>query len=194
MKSMIKHKLKLTEKKIYARNCEIKEVDINQRILFFNQNHIQGADKSKMAYGLYHQRQLVAVMSFSTPRYNQKFKWELIRFASRLNTSIIGGFSKLLNHFIKNNDCSNIVTYSSNDYYNGNLYLTNGFTLVKENPPSYFYIWKNKRYHRSTFSKKKLKKYFPDDNLTEKEMISILRILKTWNSGSKTWVLELDKK
>ena len=102
IKSMIKHKLKLTDIKIYARDCHIKEVDVNQRISFFNQNHIQGADKAKIAYGLYYHGQLVAVMSFSKPRYNQKFEWELTRFASKLNTSVIGGFyyiNTTLQHF-----------------------------------------------------------------------------------------------
>lgn len=38
-------------------------------------------------------------MSFGKSRFNRKFEYELIRFASKLDMSIVGGASKLLSHF-----------------------------------------------------------------------------------------------
>ena len=63
---------------------------------------------SKIYYGLEYENKLVALMSFSKKRIfigykNKDFndEYELCRYSSLLNYNVIGGASKLLNHFIK---------------------------------------------------------------------------------------------
>lgn len=180
VQSIIKSKLGLTEK-IYARKCKIKEIDINTKNTFLNQNHIQGEDKSKIKLGLFCDDDLVAVMTFCNSRFNKNFEWELSRFSCLKNTTIVGGFSKLLKFFIKNFD-GGIVSYADRRISNGNVYYKNGFELIRTNKPSYFYVDKNhlERHNRMKFQKKNIGAY----DCTEYEKAREMGFEKIWDCGS----------
>lgn len=53
---------------------------------------------------------------------------EIIRFATKIEYNVMGGFSKL----IKNINISDIITYSDNRYGTGDVYKKNGFDFVHE--------------------------------------------------------------
>ena len=176
----IKSKLNLTNK-IYARKCNIQEVSSNDAIDFYNNYHIQGRTKSGKHYGLYYNSILVACMSFS--------KNELIRFCSKGNTTVVGGFSKLLKHYIKNS-CGDIVSFSNNDYSNGNVYYINGFIKISENKYNMMYTDLKYRYTREKYMKHKLKNIFDnfDINKTEKQILSENGIYQCYGSGTIKWI------
>lgn len=57
--------------------------------------------------------------------------YELYRFCTKLGHLCIGGFSKLLNHFIKNVQPSEIITYANRDWsFLQNVYQKNGFSFI----------------------------------------------------------------
>jgi hypothetical protein len=62
-----------------------------------------------------------------------------LRFCNKLNTSIIGGESKLLNYFIKKYEPSEILTYVDRSWSKGNLYSKLGFDLIGKTKPNYTY-------------------------------------------------------
>lgn len=64
---------------LYARNCNIVELDKSSAATFLNQHHLQGYADDAVRYGLEHGGNVVMVMTFGKPRYNSKFDWELIR-------------------------------------------------------------------------------------------------------------------
>ncbi|NCC71215.1 hypothetical protein EOM09_06545, partial [bacterium] len=97
--SIIKTKLNLCKNKIYARKCIVKSINNQQYSDFCNQNHLQGYGIAKIRLGLFYNDELVKIMSFSKSRFNKNYDWENIRTCSKINTSIIGGFSKLLKYF-----------------------------------------------------------------------------------------------
>lgn len=154
VKSIIKSKLNLN-KKIYARNCQKIIVSTTDKNLFLNENHIQGEDKSRIKLGLIYDNKLVCVMTFCKSRFNKNYQWELSRFCTKKEYTIVGGFSRLLTWFRENNS-GNIISYADRRYSNGDVYLKNGFKLIKINPPSYYYTDKNylHRYNRMGFQKK----------------------------------------
>jgi hypothetical protein len=88
--------------KIYARKCIIKKVEKQEEKSFLEKNHIQSYYNSKVCCGLYYNEELVQLMSFGSPRFGKIYQWELLRLATKLNYSIVGGSSKLFNAFIKN--------------------------------------------------------------------------------------------
>jgi hypothetical protein len=141
-KSIIASKLK-TQTKIFARKCELKIIDNKVCSNFLDVNHLQGSVYGSVNMGLYHSGELVAVMNFGKPRFNNEYQWELLRYSSKLNVTVVGGASKLLNYF-KDGYSGAIVTYAKKEYSNGGLYKTLGFELIDEGKKSYFYI------HRST--------------------------------------------
>ena len=146
IESIILNKLGLTRRKIYARKCIISHITSKICNEFLERNHIQGATNSSIRYGLYYNNELISIMTFSKRKSDI---WELNRFCSKLNTTVIGGASKLLNYFINQYNPSIIRSFSLNDISNGNLYIQLGFSQISNNKP-YWYVSKDctKRYHR----------------------------------------------
>jgi len=145
LKQKIKNKLltllNLNNEKIYARNCDIREVDKKVKKDFLDTYHLQGNDKSSINYGLYYNEELVAVMTFCSARFTDA-TWELSRFCSKSNTNIVGGANKLFQYFIKNNMQLNetCVTYSDFTKTKGNVYTKMGFEYIHLSQPNYIWI------------------------------------------------------
>src|SRR5574344_3074193 len=85
-KSMISNKLKLNQR-IYARKCTIKELEYKDVKEFLDNNHLQKSCTSKINLGLFYNSELVEVMTFSTPRFNKKYDYELIRLCTKKYTN-----------------------------------------------------------------------------------------------------------
>jgi hypothetical protein len=185
--------------KIYARKCTIKDISPQIKNEFLDKYHIQGKDKSKIKYGLYHKDELVAVMTFSNPRMvlggkNKPDFYELSRYATKYN--IVGGASKLLKHFIKNNTPKYIYSYSDNRWsdLNNNMYFKIGFTKESISKPNYSYT-KNflERIHRFNFSKQNLKlKGIDIKNKTEKDIMNELGYCRVWDCGVTRFGLNIN--
>lgn len=144
--SQIKNYLGLTETKIFARKCIIKE--INNCKDFLDINHIQGNVKSVIKLGLFYNDELISVMTFDNFEGRNKMEidgWNLSRFCNKINCNVIGGASKLLNYFIKTYKPVRIISYADRSWSEGNLYYQLGFELVNETKPDYKYIINNIR-------------------------------------------------
>ena len=187
IKSMIRNRLKLNSNKIYARKCEIRYPETKEYIKFLDDNHIQGNIKSKDRYGLYYNDELVSLVTFSDNN--------LTRFCNKINTTVIGGFTKLLKHFIRNNNYNEIITFSDNMYSYGELYENNGFEKVSEVGISYFYIYDGVKYHKSRFRKEKIIDLFELDSSeldkTESQLAEENGLLKVYDSGKTKWKLSI---
>lgn len=189
IESIIRSKVNKIENKIYARKCIIKEISSKEKIEFLDQNHLQGPSISKINYGLYYNDELVSVMTFGKLRKNmnqvhKEGHFELIRFCNKLNTTVIGGASKLLIHFIKTEKPLNIISYANRDISNGNLYEKLGFNKVHETTPGYHWYKSGIRYNRFNFRKSNLIKQGEDPNKTEYEIMLKNGYYRTWNSGN----------
>ena len=162
-------------KKIWARKCEIKLVDVKDCVIFLDDNHIQGGDISIVKLGLYFKDKLVSVMTFDQFDGSNKMEdggHNLSRFCNKINTNIIGGASKLLSHFLNLYNPSRIISYVDKDWSVGQLYYKLGFKNINESRPDYKYIVDNKRVHKSRYRKSKT-------NISE----SKLGIPKIWDCG-----------
>ena len=111
-------------------------------------------------------------------------KYELLRFCNKLNTTVIGGASKLFNYFIKKYDPESIVSYADRRWSQGNLYEKLGFQLYNESKPNYYYVIKNKRVYRFNFRKDQLiKKYNCPPNISEKQFCLEQRWYRIYDCG-----------
>ncbi|MCK9415471.1 hypothetical protein M0Q97_02285 [Candidatus Dojkabacteria bacterium] len=148
-----------TENKIYARKCSIQEINKDVAKAFLNINHIQGFVSSQYYYGLFYQEQLVSLMSFGELRKNlgqkqsEEDSFELLRFCNKLNTSVIGGASKLFKHFITNIKPKRIISYADRRWSTGTLYENLGFTFSHDSDVNYFYVIGQNRKNRYNFRK-----------------------------------------
>ena len=144
IKSQLRNLCHRNENKVYARNCEIKEIKDNNLIKeFLDKNHLQGYRSSKIKLGLFYNDELVSVMTFGKPYLSKsnKYEWELYRFCNKLNTSVIGGFNKLFKYFIRTYNPKNILTYSDFAKGDGHTYEKMGFKKLELTKPNYIW-WK----------------------------------------------------
>jgi len=188
-KSIINNKLGINNK-IYARKCKIVELSNKQKNDFLNINHLQGMDNSRIKLGLEYEGNLVSIMTFSKPRFNKNYEWELVRFCNLLNTNVIGGASKLLKHFINNNNPKTLISYADLRYSNGNMYRKLGFKFKSYTPPSYVYIKSDKVLSRFSCQKNKLSKIIPDfdEKKTESQNMLDNNYRKLYDAGTMLFV------
>lgn len=94
VKSLILANLTKCDRKIFARKCVIKDLTEEQQQIFFKHNSLFDYQKTFKSFGLFYKNELVSCMSFNI----NGDKIILTNFVSALNTTVTGGFSKLLSH------------------------------------------------------------------------------------------------
>lgn len=197
VQSRLVSKLKHSNITIFARKCSVQRiVDPYIERNFFSNNHIQGYSPSSICYGLYHQSELVSIMSFGTSRFSSKYQYELLRFAVLQHTNIVGGAAKLFSHFIRNHSPESIVSYCMLRWNTGNVYDKLGFQFLHNSDPSYHYFNTqtntNEIHSRVKFQKHKLSGVLSDfdPNKTEWENMLHNGYDRIWDCGNGVWVWE----
>lgn len=197
VESILRSKVGIYTNRIYARQCEVssdlRNYDVDG---FLNDNHLQGPIGSSIQIGLVFNSELVCVATFGKSRFNKNYEYELLRYCSLKNYQIVGGFSKILNHFIKKYDPLSIITYADARYSQGDVYRKTGFNYLYLAAPNYYYL--SKRYDvresRMKYQKHKLHDLLEsyDSNLTEWENMQLNGFDRIWDCGN--YVFEWRKK
>ena len=191
IKSQIKNLIGVVDKKIFARKCEIREINDTCKD-FLNNNHIQGYIRSTIKIGLYHDNMLVSLMTFDNLEGRKKMdqnQWNLSRFCSLINTSVVGGGSKILKYFIKKYNPMRIISFADLDWSKGFLYEKLGFKMISKLNPDYKYVVKNMRVNKQRFTKKKLVKMGHDINISESKIMRDLNINRIYGCGQLKYEL-----
>jgi len=194
VKSMIRHRLGLSDNKIMARKCQIRKIEDNTIVRnFLEENHIQGFVGSKFKVGLFYGEELVSLMTFGELRKSlgQKAKsghWELLRFCNKIGYNVVGAASRLFKNFIESESPEEIISYSKNDYSTGNIYKILNFEYGGETVQNYYYVISGKRINRFNFRKDKLIREGYDANLTEEKIMESRGFFKIWDTGNKKWI------
>lgn len=171
---------------VFARKCDIIEVDVDTKTRFFERNHIQGSGPGSITYGLVHAGVLVACMTFIKQPGGV---YILNRYATSCN--VIGGCSKLLKHFERNNDWRQIVSFADLRWSDGDMYFKVGFDLHKVIPPDYYYCPTTRtRVHKFNYRRKnlpRLLKHF-DPSKSECQNCDDNGILRIWDCGKMRFI------
>jgi len=184
VKSILSSKLN-KNKKIHARDCTIKLVSVNNKAVFLDKTHIHGSCNTSINIGLYYNNELISLMTFNKCRKN--YDWKITRYSSELFTTVVDGFSKLLNYFIDNYAPKNIISYADRCFSVGELHTKNGFKLIDVTKPNYYYFRDGLNvYSRQMFQKHKLKNKLEnfDPLLTEVENMYNNGYLRFWDCGN----------
>ena len=175
VKSQIKNWIGLNSgSKIWARNCEVREVEKSEALLFLDENHIQGKIASSVKIGLYHNDVLVSMMSFDHFEGRNKMldtEWNLNRFCSLLGYNIVGGASKLLKYFINTYKPTRIITFADLSWSTGNLYYKIGFIEKSVTKPNWTWLIDKRRVNKQRWKKSKLVKLGYDPDRSEVEIM-----------------------
>jgi hypothetical protein len=192
-KSIIVAKLGLTEK-LMARKCKLRELTKAEAAVFFNENHLQGSVGCELAYGLFYDAELVAAMSFGKPRFNKAYEWELLRYASKLNLSVLSGASRLLKRFIVEHAPKSIISYAKREHSQGKLYSVLGFRLLSSGAQSFSYLKNGVLLSRYQVQKHKLPELLGSQHDASKSARANLEAagyIKVPDRGSMTFGLQL---
>lgn len=176
----VKYKLGFNTERVFARKCKIISIPNKKANEFHNTNHIQGECSITFSYGLVENGLIVSVCSFKSI----KGDLDLVRYSTSIN--VVGGFTKLLKHVIKNHEFNKIITFADLCISNGNLYDLSGFKVDKVLKPDYKYIVDGIRKHKFGYRKLRFKnsktlKY--DSNMTERELAKLNNLLRIYDAG-----------
>lgn len=175
LENLIKSALGIFEKRIFARNCEVKEIDSKIYKDFLDEYHIQDSINSPIRYGLFDEDELVSVIGFGKSRFKDG-EIELQRFCVRGNYCVVGGFSKLIKH----SGIKNFVSFVDFAHFNGDGYKKLGFKEIEITRPNYVYVKEKEVLSRFVCQKHKLVKVL-GENFDEKLSETENMVLNGWN-------------
>lgn len=184
LKNAIKHALGISAHRVYARNTYVKEVPNISLKEFFNKNNIQGFRGAKTAYALFDKKTDEVLMAYSVGSSHfahNKYDMELIRGASKLDTTIVGGASKLWKYIIENNpEVSSIVYYIDRNIYSGSSIsaLEGSLSLVSTQEGFWNYF----------VEEDLIKNRQPSKHALIKELVSTGKVWEIYNAGTETYV------
>lgn len=202
--------------RIYARDCEVREVSNSELRPFLNTNCFYGYRSANKNLGLYLKKDknglkkgtLVFVYTFGYNFYGNKNRQdnpfiEIIRVSTLIGTQVIGGASKLLKHFlleypvlkINNRDIEvkELKFYVDADHNSGKSLETLGFTFESWDGYGFMNMW-TCDYDDNQGLKGSANEIFHRKPMFHKKIMELMRehkIVSIANSG--TIVYSLDK-
>lgn len=189
VKDILKSFVCSDKKRVYARQCVIKEISNFQAKEFADLYHLQGHSLARVYLGLFFNGELIEIETFGHPRFNKNYQWEIVRECSKTDISVVGGKSKLFSYFISHYSPTNIVSYCDASKFSGESYLKCGMRLESWNSPGYLWIKQHNVLTRYQCQKHKLVKQFPElKNSTETEIMHSLGYSKMFDCGQKVYV------
>lgn len=168
--SIIRNKLGKTENKVAARKCELKQLDIQTSNAFFESNHLMGKGSGK-TYALMYEGEVVCALRF----VQKDTEIHISRFACKNNTSVVGGYSRLLKQLRKFD--KSIINFVDCRHGDGKHLEKYGFELVS----SSIGFWWTDGYNY--FNRRK---FLGDSGYTQ-------GFEKYWDYGQLKYVLNLNK-
>ena len=195
VKSRLLNTFGVTENKIYARKCYIKEITYIDASIFLDKNHLQGKISGCNYIGLFFNDKLVSLMVFGKLRKNlgsknKEDEYELLRFCSVLNTNVIGAAGKLFQYFIKTYKPKKIISYCDKRWGEGEFYEKIGMIYSHDTQNNYFYVndIDCKRENRFSYRKDILVNMGFDKNKSEKEIMEERGIRRIYDCGCKVFL------
>lgn len=164
--SIISNSLQTNVSRIYARKTSVGKTDPS----FFTENHLMGKGAGAV-FSLDYQGETVAAMQVKW-RSKKKKELEISRFCTKLNTTVVGGFSKLLKAVESSLSPRSIVTFVDRRYGKGDYLKDLGFEYKGEHV-SFKWTDFSTTYHRMRF---------PGNSGYE------LGLHKIWDCGQAKWV------
>jgi hypothetical protein len=183
--------------RIPGRVTQVRKIDRPTAADFLDNNHLQGSVASKIRYGLFLPKRyfrvlntdfqidtnldelLVAVATFSHPRTferdgNAFRSYELSRFANLKNTTVVGGFDKLIRAFTEDYKPGDIMTYADLEWSDGASYKRLGFKEITDKEPIPFLL------DPSTNTR------YPENRYPEHD-----KLIRIYNAGSRKFVKDI---
>lgn len=173
---------------IFARKTEVTEIPVREATEFLDLNHIQGSCVIRWSYGLKHNGTLVGVMAFCM---HEKSCLNLTRIAFLQGITVVGGAQKLFRFALNHLPSLDIISFSSNEYSTGAIYLILGFQKDVDLAPSHQWFFRGALYNKRHFRRIKLPIWLGDDfdpTLSERDNMLQAGAHCVYDTGYKRWL------
>lgn len=143
LEQLLRSKLTQPKNIIYAKNTNLKLVTDEESKEFLDKYHLQGYTPAIINLGLYSDNELISILTFGKPRFNNNYSYEIIRYCTKFNYGVVGGIEKLFKYFKDAYNPDSIITYSDLSKFTGNVYTRIGFKPIQSNTitePNYVWI------------------------------------------------------
>jgi hypothetical protein len=183
-KDIISFSLGKINKRIYARQCDIREISTQDSNDFLDINHIQGKCSAHYRIGLILDNTIVGVQCYTenTPR-----KWTLTRTSFLAGHHIIGGISRMFKFFVNMNDPVEVTDYTDRRLFIASGHCKMGFVQERITSPANNLTNGKElfsRRHYRHWSKRHFKFKMPwDDALTDTENLANNGWWWVWDCG-----------
>lgn len=162
-------------KRIFARNCDIRNVSQKEARSFLENNHLMGFANASY-FGLFFEDKLVCIIGI---KINKDKSGDITRFCTILNHSVIGGFSKLFT-FLK--ERAKRWTYWVDMRYGTGAFLEQfGFKKIKE-----VQSWKWTDF-KTTFNRLFCRANMDLRKLSQAEYAKEMKLKKIFDAGQALW-------
>lgn len=193
VKAILRNKLNINQKTIFARKCVCEPILPQEARNFINQYHLQKLDAAPtVSWGLFYENGLVGVLTL-----RHDYKADIIvlnRLCFKADVRIPGGASKLFAQakiWAVENKYTTIKTWSDTRWSDGNVYPNLGFKLARDGAPDYAYVDMFKPRRRITKeTQQKSRTNCPSDK-TEVAWALERGLARIWDCGHKRWELKL---
>lgn len=183
-KSIIASALGVYDRRIYARNCEVREIGGKEYSNFMEENHIHGkGPMPKKRLGLFYEDELVQAIGIGVGRFGNDERPELYRMATTQHTQVIGGFSKLLKH----SEEKELVSFVDRSLFDAHGYSSIGFKFLYNTGATYKYYKHGVIINRQSAMKHKLSKLLGDKydpQATEEDNMLNAGWARLWDCGN----------
>lgn len=127
LKNIILGALHMLPERYYARECEVKcyrQGDMRWQELnrFFAENNIQGNRGGSVVFTLEKEGRVLMAYKFGRPsggKAKEKYEWEMVRGAAAPSVQVVGGATRLWQHFLKEMKPRSVVYYVDFNYFDG---------------------------------------------------------------------------
>lgn len=189
LKWLIEDRISTNKNIVYARNCTITLIDNNLCQDFLSKNHIQGGIYSDICLGLYYNSELIGVMTFGRPRFNEKYEYELLRLAWKQGVNVVGGSERLFKYFVTQYKPTSIVSYCDIGKFSGDVYLRLGFKATSKDITTPNYLWVNPITNKTltryqTMKHKLIEKGLGTPDMTEADIMESLGYIRIYDCGN----------
>lgn len=167
--------------KVYARKCEIVTLTKKESDSFFRDNHLMGSFPAGSCYGLINGTDLAAAICVRSKGDSLHIE----RFCNKKDISVVGGFSRLLAHAIKEKRPRRVVSFCDMRYATGDSYVSCGF---KEVSCSLSFRWSN---GVNTYPRSSCVANMDDRGLTETQHANEKKWFRVYDAGQKKFIKEL---
>ena len=180
-KSIIKSTLNQFDHKYFGRKTIIKIPSANERKDFLTQNHLMGDFKSGKSVGLYIGDELISLIVYKRHGYGI----DISRFCNKLNTTVIGGLSKLLKFIGSKENPLFIQSWVDLRYHKGSGLLAMGFEQEKI---TLGWRWTD---FNDTYNRLSCRANMDERNLSEKGHSEELGYFKIYDAGQALYKKQL---